>query len=365
MTVAIALLTAGCGGGADKAEPTGTTSPALTDKQVFERAEPSVVALHGKQRDSDNVGTGVIFDAQKGLILTNAHVVAGLSSLKVRVGNGPEVPARIVGTAPCDDVAVVEFVNVPPDLVAAKLGDSKAVKHQDSVVALGYPLGLRGGSIATQKIVSTNGAVQSPNVAASPDPSLPRYPATIQHSATINPGNSGGPLLNDRAEVIGINTLANQGTESAPVQGQYYAISIDHIELLLPDLIAGKSPTNVGWDMLPFSQVALADLFEATGYGTRALGREADDLLQQAGIDGLVVVGVDAGSPADKGRIELGDLVTHLKGTPVRNIPEVCDVLQSATPGQSLGVKGRYLTNEGDDTDFGDEWTSTVELRPR
>ncbi|HEX2275037.1 MAG TPA: S1C family serine protease [Acidimicrobiales bacterium] len=354
------LILSACGGGDEETAPTTTAPRKLTSREVFEAARPSTVALFAKRGTADVGGTGVIFDAAKGLVLTNAHVVSGTAALKARINDQTEVPARILATAPCEDLAVVQLATVPPDLKAVPFGTSAAVQNQDEVVALGYPTSF--SNPAEQKLVSTSGTVQSPNVAAEPDPSLPRFPSAIQHSATINPGNSGGPLLNDRAELIGINTLRNIGTRQQPIQGQYYAIAIDHIKPLLPDLTAGRSQADPGWNIAPFSQVPLADVFEATGYGTRSEGVEADRLLAANDIDGIFVFGATPDSPADEANIELGDLIERINNVPVTTVKEVCDILQSASPGQTLEVRGRYLTNEGPEQDFGDPWRTELTL---
>ncbi len=358
---AAVLVLAACGGGGDDGEETTpTTVRTLTSKEVFDIGAPSTVALRAKQGEADVGGTGVIYDAARGLILTNAHVVNGTAALKARVGDQAEVPARVLGVAPCEDVAVVQFATVPPGLKAITLGTSAGVQNQDEVTALGFPASF--ADPAAQRLVSTSGTVQSPDVAAEPDPSLPRYPRTIQHSATINPGNSGGPLLNNRAELIGINTLANTGTERQQVQGQFYAISIDHIKPMLPDLAAGKSQADPGWDLAPFSQVPLSQVFELTGYGTAEEGALADRILAENDIDGLFVFGANPGSSAEKANIEGGDLIERINRVPVTSVKEVCDVLQSASPGQTLEVEGRWLTSGGGEHDFGDQWTTKLTL---
>ncbi len=359
--LAAVLMLTGCGGG-DGEETTATTTlpRKLSAREVFDAAASSTVALRAKQGEDDVGGTGVIFDAAKGLILTNAHVVSGTAALKARVGDQPEVPARILGVAPCEDVAVVQFATVPAGLKAVRMGSSANVRNQDEVQALGFPASF--ADPASQKLVSTSGTVQSPDVAAEPDRSLPRYLHTIQHSATINPGNSGGPLLNDRAELVGINTLANTGSGRQQVQGQFYAISIDHIRPMLADLSAGKSQADPGWSLAPFSQVPLSEVFEATGYGTAEQGRAADQLLIDAGIDGMFVFGSNAGSPAEKARILGGDLVEEIQDVPVASVKDVCDVLQSASPGQTLKVEGRYLTSGGAEKDFGEQWQVEMKL---
>ena len=355
------LALVGCGGGdSEESQATTTVPRKLTSQEVFDIGAPSTVALRAKQGEADVGGTGVIYDAAKGLIITNAHVVSGTAALKARVGDQAEVPARVLGVAPCEDVAVVQFATVPAGLKAVTMGTSATVRNQDEVVALGFPASFADPS--AQKLVSTAGTVQSPDVAAEPDPSLPRYAHTIQHSATINPGNSGGPLLNNKAELIGINTLSNTGGESRRVQGQFYAIAIDHIKPMLADLSAGKSQADPGWDLAPFSQVPLSEVFEATGYGTAVQGRQADELLVGAGIDGLFVFGSNPGSPAEKAEIVGGDLVEKINGVPVTSVKEVCDVLQSTAPGQTLNVEGRWLVSGGGEHEFGEEWTTKLTL---
>jgi len=358
--VAAVVATAAACGGKSTAKPTTTTVGKLTSQQVFEIARPSAVELHAKLGADDVGGTGVIFDAVKGLILTNAHVVAGTSALKVKINDQAETPARLLGVAPCEDLAVVQLVTVPPGLKAMKFGSSAAVKNQDEVEALGYPASF--ADPATEKVISTSGTVQSPDVAAEPDPSLPMYPSTIQHSATINPGNSGGPLLNDRGELIGINTLSNPGSRKQPVQGQYYAISIDHIKPLLPDLIAGKSQADPGWRIAPFSQVFLSDVFAATGFGTPDEGKQADQLLADQNVDGIFVLGSNPGSPSDKANLGFGDLMETINRVPVASVKQVCDILQSAAPGSALELTGRYLTSGGSTHQFGDTWTDKITL---
>jgi S1-C subfamily serine protease len=355
----LVLGASACGGGGSSAKKaTTTTQGKLTSKQVFDIAKPSTVQVHSKRGQADVFGSGVIFDAAKGFVLTNAHVVNGAGALKLTANDQPETPARIVATAPCEDIAVVAFTNVPPGLKAITLGSSASVQNQDDVLSLGYPASI--AETSGEKVVSTSGTVQSPNVAGDPDPSLPHFASTIQHSATVNPGNSGGPLLNDRGEVIGINTLSSAG--SRKVENQSYAISIDHIKPLLADLTAGKSQPDPGWNLAPFSEVPLSDVFERTGYGTADEGRRADELLAANHIDGMFVFGVNPGSPAEKAEIEGGDLVERINGVPVTSVKEVCDVLQSASPGQTLGVEGRWLTSGGGQHNFGDRWTTKVVL---
>ena len=347
-----AVLAAGCGG-----------SDSLSQEDVIAKVTPSTVALSGRVGNGTSGGTGVVVDAERGLVLTNSHVVVGLSSLRARVGDDPstEGPARVVAKAPCEDLAVVQLVNVPEDLTEITFGSSADVASGQTVTALGYPASFENPE--DQKIVSTSGIVNSADVAAEPDPSLPKYASTIQHQAPINPGNSGGPLVNDKGELIGINTLGNTEQGGRTIQGQYYAISVDHVREFLPDLEAGTSTTDAGWDMSPVGTVALADIFAADpDFASAETGQAVEQQVGPEGVDGLYVWRSDTGSPAGEANIVFGDMVTSVEGTAVRSVSEVCDILASHAPGDTLEVKGRYLNSARDDDQLLAGWRAVITL---
>lgn len=337
------LAVSGCGG-----------SDSLTSQEVFEQGREGVVQLSGRLGDGYGYGTGVIYDDTKGLVLTAAHVVDGLNSLKARYANRARVPARVLGASTCNDLAVVELDSLPDGARALPLANSSQVRNQDEVTALGYPTTF-AEKISQEQLVSSSGHVQARKVAAAPDDALPKFPETIQHDATINPGNSGGPLLNDHAEVIGINTLGNPENEN-----QFYAISSNKAKSQIKKLEGGNSPDQIGLDIDPFSQVPLADVFPAAGL-TAKLGREVDDVLVDQGISGLWVWGTTPGSPAEDANLEYGDLLTRVDGTRTTNMRQLCDILQSASPSQVLSVEGLYILS-GPDNRFLDDWTSQLEM---
>jgi len=348
----LALLTlagtlSACGGGKEALDP----------QEITEQSEPSVVHLQGKQGTGEVIGTGVVFDAEEGFVLTNAHVITGVSSLKAKVAGGTEVPARVIATAPCDDLAVVELSSVPEDVTAVPLAESDAVKPGEPVTALGYPENL--ASASDQSLVSTTGNVSAVDVSTSIDPSLPEYPSLIQHQATINPGNSGGPLVNQYGELVGINTLGYRGA-SGEVQNQSYAIAIDHVQDLLPDLSAGNSYADLGWVLAPVSYVNVQE------YSRKFSQREMDRLLKFSGLDEeLFVRAVAPGSPVTKAHIHFGDLIKKINGTPVKTVGDVCDVVQSAAPGSALRVRGSYFyTQRGDQNDEFYKWLNSSDPPP-
>ncbi len=326
-------------------------------QDIFEEAAPATVHVVGKTGS----GSGFIYDADKGLILTNAHVVAGESALKVVVQDKGEVPVRILGINPCEDLAVLQFSAPQGDLKHLEFADSRDVKAADSVTAIGYPASFEKNEEA-QKPVYTAGTVQSPNVPADPSPSLPHYADTIQHSAAINPGNSGGPLLDNDGKVIGVNTLGNP-----EAQGQYYSISSDHVRPLLDGLAAGDKQNDPGWLVGSLDDPELSSTY-ADDPKSERLVSDTQERLVKSGTSGLFVEDVATNSEAAKANLEIGDIITSVKDTPVATVGDLCDVLQSATPGEKLPLEGKYSLNAGATTDdghvtrFGEDWSTDLLL---
>ncbi|WP_330331052.1 trypsin-like peptidase domain-containing protein [Streptomyces sp. NBC_00536] len=320
-------------------------------KKIYERAAPATVLVTGKY----GAGTGFVYDAGKGLIATAAHVVQGEPSLKVSVGDRPPAPARVVGIDPCEDLAVLTFASVPPDLKALEFGTSKDVQTADTVISLGYPAGLGD---ANQKVVYTAGSVQNPSIVnAEPSTSLPRYPATIEHSATINPGNSGGPLLNSKGKVVGINVLASTGE----TQGQFYAITSDHARPLLDTLADGAVKNDPGWTLVGLDDPDLSAYYVEAKDQTDA--ENAQKKLIADGVTGVFVIDSRTNSPAAKAQLGAGDVLTTMKDTPVASVADVCDILESSPAGEKVPLEGVYSTNaDGTKTKFGEAWSADLVL---
>ncbi|MGR4884798.1 S1C family serine protease [Streptomyces sp. LARHCF249] len=320
-------------------------------KEVYEKAAPATVHVIGKY----GAGTGFVYDADEGLIVTNAHVIQGEAALKAVVGEGSPVPVRVLGSDPCEDLAVLKLTSPQEDLKELKFGKSDDVETADTVMALGYPASL-GETDVTQKVAFTSGAVQTSKVGATPLTSLPNYPSLIQHSATVNPGNSGGPLLNAKGEVVGINTL---GYSDEGVTGQFYAISSDHAEPKLAGLAAGDTKNDPGWWLLDMSDPSLPTTFEEIG----APDDKAFAAFQKQGVDGVMALSVTPQSQAAKANLGAGDVLTTVKGEPVTSVAEVCDVLQSTSGGEKLPVDGVYSgTLDSTGGKAGEEWTTELVL---
>ncbi|MEU9148519.1 S1C family serine protease [Streptomyces sp. NPDC048349] len=320
-------------------------------KEVYEKAAPATVHVLGKY----GTGTGFVYDADEGLIVTNAHVIQGEAALKVVIGDQPPTPVRVLGTDPCEDLAVLQLTSPQEDLKELEFGKSGDVATADTVMALGYPASL-GDTDATQNVAFTSGAVQTPQVGSTPLTSLPNYPSLIQHSATVNPGNSGGPLLNAKGEVVGINTL---GYAEEGVSGQFYAISSDHAEPKLAGLAAGDTKNDPGWWLLDMSDPTLPGTFEEIG----APDDKAFTAFQKQKIDGVIALSVDPQSPAAKANLGAGDVLTAVKGEPVTSVADVCDVLQSTSANEKLPVDGVYSgTLDSTGGKAGEAWTTEVVL---
>jgi serine protease Do len=180
-----------------------------------------------QEREATALGSGVIID-KSGYILTNNHVIDKAKEIKVKLLNGEEYKAKVIGTDPEIDIALIK-VNTKEDLPFVYLGKSKDAKVGQWVLALGNPVGQ--SNTVTAGIISSKGRVV---------PELSIYSDFIQTDAAINPGNSGGPLVNTSGEVIAINTAINRSMGGIPIEGIGFAVPVDKIKKVLPDLKSGK-----------------------------------------------------------------------------------------------------------------------------
>jgi len=275
---------------------------------------PSVVEI----RTPSGLGSGVVFDDQ-GDVVTNAHVVGDATSFQVVLpGNSQQLPARLVGTYPPDDVAVIKLTG-GRNLHPARFGDSATVAVGDIVLAMGSPLGL--SSSVTNGIVSAVGrTVSEPAGASSPGAVLPQ---AIQTSAPINPGNSGGALVDISGQVIGLPTLAavdpqiGQGGSAAPGIG--FAVPSNIVRDIAGQLIAtGGRVTNSHRAALGISVAGLVD--------------------PSGNPQGVGVQSVRPGGPADRAGIQAGDVITSVAGQQVPDPATLSTVLATLTVGQTVPV---------------------------
>ncbi len=244
-----------------------------------------------RERVEQSLGSGVVVDAAKGYILTNNHVVGGADDITVTLQGGRSYKARLVGTDPDTDVAVIQIQ--APNLQALPLADSSKLRVGDYVVAVGEPFGL--SETVTSGIVS---ALGRSGLGGS------GYQNFIQTDASINPGNSGGALVNLRGQLVGINTM-----------------------------IFSPSGGNVGIGFAIPSNLAAEVMQQLIAHGKvqrGTLGLQSQDitpriarLLNLSQDKGVVVTGVNAGSPAEQAGLQPGDVLTAIDGKPLRDVNEL------------------------------------------
>jgi S1-C subfamily serine protease len=262
-------------------------------------------------------GSGVVIDAGRGLVLTNAHVVDSVDSVEVTFADGRQLDGTVVGADPVTDLAVVR-VGRKGEIKAAPLGDSEALEVGDWAIALGSPYGLQ--RTVTLGIVSS--LHRDINSLGFADKRLD----LIQTDAAINPGNSGGPLINASGEVIGINTLVRSG----PGAGLGFAIPINLAKRVAGQLAEGGTVIH------PYLGLQLVPL---TARVARENNRDPDALLQLPERDGALVQKVLPESPAESAGLKRGDLVVSIADQPVLNPSALLQAVEHAEVGQPLALK--------------------------
>ena len=262
-------------------------------------------------------GSGVVIDAARGLVLTNAHVVDAVDSVEVTLADGRQLDGSVVGADPVTDLAVVRL-GAKGELKAAPLGDSEALEVGDWAIALGSPYGLE--RTVTLGIVSS--LHRDINSLGFADKRLD----LIQTDAAINPGNSGGPLINASGEVIGINTLVRSG----PGAGLGFAIPINLAKRVAGQLAEGGKVIH------PYLGLQLVPL---TARVARENNRDPNALLQLPERDGALVQRVLPESPAETAGLKRGDLVVKIADQAVLNPSALLQAVEHAEVGQPLALK--------------------------
>lgn len=222
----------GTSNSASSSAPSGTTIEAKTIS-VIQAVDPSVVQVQARGSGGSGVGSGEILTTS-GYIVTNDHVVRGLTSFTVLLASGQQTSARLVGEAPTEDLAVLKISvsNLKPIAV----GNSSKVQVGEYALALGSPLGLEQS--ATSGIISALNRQANENV----DGRVVNITGLIQTSAPINPGNSGGALVNLKGELIGIPTLgAVEPSSGVAANGIGFAISSNRMQTIVKQLTSGAA----------------------------------------------------------------------------------------------------------------------------
>lgn len=329
----------------------GNAVDALTSKEVYARNVTATVRV----LQANSTGSGVVIDAEDGIVVTNAHVATSSGSLSVVTSSGERVSARRLGVAPCEDLAVIQLNAVPADVTAAEVGDSSILENQDEVTAIGFPANFDAGAV--HKPVSSSGHVQVPRLDASPDPSLPTYAEAIQHDATVNPGNSGGPLFDDHGRLVGINSLAASTLSGRNIENQFYAISTEHALPVIEQLQEGLTYSDVGLHGLPFDSLGLDELktiYPSYGATLAQAFRESD-------VHPFFIERVESGSSAADAALVAGDIIDGMDGQAVTTFADVCAVLASTSPGDAIEVTG-YWGEDGEDHRAIDSWSTEMQV---
>lgn len=280
----------------------------------FKRLVPNAPQLEQPDDDSGiSYGSGFIISSD-GYVLTNTHVVAGMSKIKVTLNDKREFTAKLVGSDVKSDVALLKIEAA--DLPTVKIGSAKSLKTGEWVVAIGAPFGFDNS--VTAGIVSAKGRTL-------PDE---QYTSFIQTDVAINPGNSGGPLFNLQGQVIGINSQIF--SRSGGFMGISFAIPID-VAMNVADQLKKTGKVQRG---------QLGVIIQEVNY----------DLAKSFGLDkpdGALIVQVLPDSPAAQAGLQVGDIVRSANGEPIRSSGELPVIIGSISPGQeiTLGIwrKGKEV----------------------
>ncbi|MCS6860817.1 MAG: trypsin-like peptidase domain-containing protein [Abditibacteriales bacterium] len=262
-------------------------------------------------------GSGVIFDGEKGYILTNAHVVENMERITVTLIDERKFRGKVIGTDPLSDIAVVQIAG--GRLPEAVLGTADTLQPGAWVVAMGNPFGHH--NTVTVGVVSAKGR----NISVPSEDGRGRgkqLDNVIQTDASINPGNSGGPLCNLKGEVVGINTAI--ATPTAGSVGIGFAIPIDRAKEVAARLVAGKKVPHpyIGVRVSSVDQVEEAE---------RSRLRLPDE-------EGAYVVEVIPGSPAAKAGLQRGDVIREIDRQKVRAHNDVVRIVRSHKVGDEVTI---------------------------
>jgi putative serine protease PepD len=319
LTALAATAVSGCGSGSTKtvtvsegatagtsdgSTATGALALQRQNVEVVRRLSPRVVQI----QTSEGLGSGIVYDG-RGDIVTNAHVVGTSKTFTVTLAAGDRHPAKLVGTFPPDDLAVIRLDPMPsPAPQPANFADSAKLQVGQLVLAIGNPLGLRS-SVTNGIISSLRRTVPEGNGAV--------IASAVQTSASINPGNSGGALGDLSGAVVGIPTLAavdpELGGSAAPGIG--FAIPSNRVKQIAEQLIATGHVTQSGRASL------------GVGIATSVMG------------EGILVASVQQGGPADKAGIQREDTILKVDGKPTPTADELSTVLADLKPGQTVPVE--------------------------
>ena len=258
-----------------------------------------------QERKSSALGSGFIID-EKGIVVTNNHVIQDAEDIIVRVNGDQEYKAKVVGADPLSDIAVLQL-ETKDKFTPVAFGDSDKARIGDWVIAIGNPFGL-GGTVTSGIISARNRSI-----------GLSRYEDYIQTDASINSGNSGGPLFDMNGDVIGINTaiLGRNGSI-----GIGFSIPANSAKIVIDQLIE-FGETKRGW----------------LGVRIQDVSQEIADVEKLDEPRGALVASVAENSPSDKAGIKAGDIILEFNGVKINQMKELPAIVAKTKVGKKVKVK--------------------------
>ena len=259
-----------------------------------------------QERKTSALGSGFIID-EKGIVITNNHVIRGAEDIFVRVNGDKDYKAKVIGADPGMDLAVLQ-IDSKEKFKSVKFGDSDKTRIGDWVIAIGNPFGL-GGTVTAGIVSARNRSI-----------GLSRYEDYIQTDASINQGNSGGPLFDMNGDVIGINTaiLSPSGASS----GIGFAIPSNSAQRVIKQLIE-FGETKRGW----------------LGVRIQYVTKEIADIKKLGKPRGAHVASVADGSPSDKAGIKAGDIILEFDGQNINEMNELPRIVAETDVGKVVNIK--------------------------
>ena len=258
-----------------------------------------------QKRQTSALGSGFIID-EKGLVITNNHVIQGAEDVFVRVNGEKNIKAKVIGADPGMDLAVLQ-IESDQKFTPVKFGDSDTARIGDWVIAIGNPFGL-GGTVTAGIISARNRSI-----------GLSRYEDYIQTDASINQGNSGGPLFNMDGDVVGINTAILGQSGSI---GIGFAIPSNSAQKVINQLIE-FGETKRGW----------------LGVRIQTVTKDIADVEKLDEPRGALVASVAENSPSDKGGIKAGDIILEFDGQKINEMSELPRIVAETEVGKKVDLK--------------------------
>jgi serine protease DegQ len=262
--------------------------------------------LDGDTQNSSSLGSGVIVGPE-GYILTNHHVIEAADEIELALADGRKVPARIIGTDPETDLAVLK-VDIS-DLPAVTFGNPQKLSVGDMVLAIGNPFGV--GQTVTMGIVSALGRSHL---------GISTFENFIQTDAAINPGNSGGALVDSAGNLVGINSAIY--SRSGGSLGIGFAIPADLAKQVMQQIVGTGSVTR-GW----------------IGVEVQDISAELAESFRLSGTNGTLISGVLRGGPADRAGVKAGDILVAVESSPVVDSTNMLNLIAALEPGKQATLK--------------------------